>query len=178
MTTIDSSICVATMTGFPAPLHLAMICFWRRGTSQGGTSMPRSPLATMMPSEASMISSMFSMASRCSIFEMRGWSPPARSIARRLFSTSRRSRMKDMANQSPPTSTPKSMPLRSLSVGGLSVSEAPGAFTPLWLTTSPPETTRPWKPLRSSSMDVTLTSMRPSLRKRLPPTWTSRGRSP
>merc|ERR1711935_1273332 len=57
--TIDSSICVAQMTGLPALLHLAINCFWAMNTFSGGISMPISPLATMMPSDSSMISSTF-----------------------------------------------------------------------------------------------------------------------
>ena len=41
--TMDSSICVAVMTGFPARLA-AMSCFCRMAISSIGTSTPRSPL--------------------------------------------------------------------------------------------------------------------------------------
>ncbi len=59
---IDSSIWVATMTGFALRRAFSMICFWRNGTSSSGHSTPRSPRATMKPSNASMISSRLSMA--------------------------------------------------------------------------------------------------------------------
>ena len=45
-----------------------MIDFWIRGTSSAGTSTPKSPRATMIPSATSMISSMFSTPSTHSIF--------------------------------------------------------------------------------------------------------------
>ena len=138
--------------------------------------MPRSPRATITPSLASTIPSMFSTASLCSILETTGWSPPACSIASFVFSTSLRSLTKDAANQSQ-SGTPNSIPLRSASVGGLTERSAPGAFTPFRLETSPPETTLPRNPSMSPSIEVTITSMRPSSMKRLPPTPTSLGKS-
>ena len=62
---MDSSICVATTTGFPgaAATHRATISFCQITTSSSGTSTPRSPRATMMPSAASVISSRLSRAS-------------------------------------------------------------------------------------------------------------------
>ena len=38
-------------------LHLEIMAFWAKKTFSGGISMPRSPRATMIPSEAAMISS-------------------------------------------------------------------------------------------------------------------------
>ncbi len=48
--TIDSSIWVATMTGMFAARARRTRSFWICGTSSSGTSRPRSPRATMMPS--------------------------------------------------------------------------------------------------------------------------------
>ena len=45
------------MTGFPALLHRPIIIFCARKTFSVGISIPRSPRATMMPSDASRISS-------------------------------------------------------------------------------------------------------------------------
>jgi len=43
---------------FPVTLlHLAMICFWAMKTFSGGISIPMSPLATMIPFDSAMISS-------------------------------------------------------------------------------------------------------------------------
>ena len=56
-TIIDSSIWVATTTGLPARRAARVICFWRAGTVSSGSSTPRSPRATMMPSAISRISS-------------------------------------------------------------------------------------------------------------------------
>ena len=58
------------MTGFPYLLHLAIICFCARNTFSVGISMPRSPRATIIPSEACMISSKFDVPCWFSIFEM------------------------------------------------------------------------------------------------------------
>lgn len=41
---IDSSICVATITGLPWRLQQSIIRFWVMGTISGGISTPRSPL--------------------------------------------------------------------------------------------------------------------------------------
>ena len=54
---MESSICVAVMTGLQAALHLRMISFWMVGHTSGATSTPRSPRATMMPSDSFRISS-------------------------------------------------------------------------------------------------------------------------
>ena len=64
---IESSICVAVTTGLHLRLHLWMIFFWICGTWSAGISTPRSPRATMMPSAASRISSIFSTPSAFSI---------------------------------------------------------------------------------------------------------------
>jgi hypothetical protein len=55
--TIDSSIWVAVIEGLPARPASCSSRFWTSGTSSMGSSMPRSPRATMMPSAAAMISS-------------------------------------------------------------------------------------------------------------------------
>mmetsp|Transcript_21600 Transcript_21600/g.34563 ORF Transcript_21600/g.34563 Transcript_21600/m.34563 type:complete len:292 (-) Transcript_21600:1226-2101(-) len=52
---MDSSICVATITGFPAARAFKMMSFWTNGTCSGFISTPRSPLATITPSQASRI---------------------------------------------------------------------------------------------------------------------------
>jgi hypothetical protein len=57
LVTIDSSICVAVMTGLPARLAFAISCFCVLAIASIGTSTPRSPRATMIPSAAARISS-------------------------------------------------------------------------------------------------------------------------
>jgi hypothetical protein len=49
---IDSSICVAVMTGRPSRLASEMMRFCASGTSSNGSSTPRSPRATITASDA------------------------------------------------------------------------------------------------------------------------------
>mmetsp|Transcript_17482 Transcript_17482/g.51109 ORF Transcript_17482/g.51109 Transcript_17482/m.51109 type:complete len:240 (-) Transcript_17482:741-1460(-) len=74
---MDSSICVATITGFPWSRHSSIMSFWSMGTSSGNISTPRSPRATMMPSQTSTMDSRLSIASGFSILAktLAGWSP-------------------------------------------------------------------------------------------------------
>ena len=67
---IESSICVAVITGFAALLHFLIISFCTRGISSVLISTPKSPLATIIPSLASMISSALSTPSWDSIFDI------------------------------------------------------------------------------------------------------------
>mmetsp|Transcript_37778 Transcript_37778/g.83164 ORF Transcript_37778/g.83164 Transcript_37778/m.83164 type:complete len:363 (+) Transcript_37778:918-2006(+) len=67
---IDSSICVATITGLPAAAHMRTISFCQVTTCSSGTSTPKSPRATITPSDASIMSCRLSRASTDSIFEM------------------------------------------------------------------------------------------------------------
>ena len=57
------------ITGLPAALHILINFFWIPGTSSAGTSTPKSPRATMIPSDTSTISAKFSTASTDSILE-------------------------------------------------------------------------------------------------------------
>lgn len=52
---IDYNICVAVITNFPELIVLAATYFCKITTFSTGTSMPKSPLATIIPSDASMI---------------------------------------------------------------------------------------------------------------------------
>ena len=49
---IESSMSVAVMTGLPATRASVMMCFWAIGTFSSGISTPRSPRATITPSNA------------------------------------------------------------------------------------------------------------------------------
>ena len=69
---IESSIWVAVMTGFPALTVVRIVFFWTRGTCWRGSSTPRSPRATMVPLAAATISARFATASRFSILAMTG----------------------------------------------------------------------------------------------------------
>ncbi len=69
---MDSSICVATMTGLAMRRQSSTARFCTMGTASRGSSTPRSPRATMMPSKASMICSRLSTACGFSILAMTG----------------------------------------------------------------------------------------------------------
>ena len=73
---IESSICVAVITGLAAAWHLLMIIFCTVGTVSGLVSMPRSPRATMIASDASMMASMLRTASGFSILAITGIARP------------------------------------------------------------------------------------------------------
>src|SRR5436305_1665803 len=77
---IDSSIWVATMTGFPANRQAWMICFCTLGTSSGGISTPRSPRATIKASARSMISSRRRIAAGFSSLTMSPATLPSRNF--------------------------------------------------------------------------------------------------
>ncbi len=85
---IESSICVAVITGLAAAWHLAMICFCTVGTVSGLVSMPRSPRATMMASDASMMASILRTASGFSILAMIGIARPKAELLWMMFLSS------------------------------------------------------------------------------------------
>ena len=64
---IDSSICVAVITGLPRSSARRMIRFCSSGTSAAPISTPRSPRATMTPSASRRMSSRTATASAFSI---------------------------------------------------------------------------------------------------------------
>lgn len=86
----------------------SIIIFWAKITSSTGISTPRSPRATMMPSEASRISSKLLRPSWFSILEMMWmFSPPCAFRCSRISITSERLRIKEAATKSTPCSQPK-----------------------------------------------------------------------
>ena len=70
-TIIDLSIWVATTTGLPDNLAARVNRFCQPGTSSSGSSTPRSPRATMMLSQASMMALISLSAAGFSTFTMR-----------------------------------------------------------------------------------------------------------
>ncbi len=178
---IESSICVATMTGLATSRHLAMSRFCAIGTAAASVSMPRSPRATMMASTASTMASRFSSASRFSILAMMRMgascfrsNPGADSAA---LMSARRSpislaeRTKESAMKSTCCPTPKTTSALSFSVMGETVRCESGKFTPLWDVSMPPsiisQTTS--RPFTSS----TLAERRPSSSRMRSPAFTS-----
>jgi hypothetical protein len=55
---IDSSTCVARITGTPRRRAACTMRFCTAGSVSSGTSTPRSPRATIKPSDTAMMSSM------------------------------------------------------------------------------------------------------------------------
>ena len=107
-----SSICVATITGLPAARQARVSRFWIGGTCWTGSSTPRSPRATMMPSEASRIAAKALTAAGFSILDMIAARPSASS---RASKTSLARCTKQSASQSTPSSQANSRSFLSLS---------------------------------------------------------------
>mmetsp|Transcript_229 Transcript_229/g.462 ORF Transcript_229/g.462 Transcript_229/m.462 type:complete len:213 (+) Transcript_229:1433-2071(+) len=125
---IDSSICVAVMTGLPATLHLRIIIFWARNTFSGGISMPISPLATIMPSHAARISSKFFRPCWFSILEIILISFPSGPNASLMTAMSAAQRTNEAAIMSTPIFTPNARSSRSFLVIVSMSTSAPGQF--------------------------------------------------
>ena len=133
-----SSIWVATITGLPSCRHLRMIFFWIDGTSSMGHSTPKSPLATIMASDASMMFSMRFTALGISIFARTAALPSTLAFTSKMscsFWT------KETATQSTPFSRPNSRSCQSFSVTEEMGRSTPGRFTPLRLEIVPPSYT-------------------------------------
>ena len=137
---IESNIWVATMTGLPARRQLLIACFCSSGTSSSGSSTPRSPWATMIPSKAEMMESRLATACGFSILASTGTRVPISDMISRTLDTSspvRTAQRHDVESgqQRPPQ------------VGRVLVRQRrhthrhPGRFSPLWSDTTPPSTT-------------------------------------
>ena len=158
---MESSICVAVMTGLPAMLVRRIIFFCSMGTSQAGISTPRSPRATISPSLAAIISSRLSTPSRFSILEMmRMCSPPQSRRQARMSSTSLARRTKEAATKSKSCSAAKRRSARSFSVREGRCIGTPGMLMLLLLESGPPLRTR--QRMSCASMLSTSSSMSPS----------------
>ena len=138
---IDSSIWVATMTGLALSRALSMIFFWRNGTSSIGHSTPRSPRATMKPSNAAMISSRFSIACGFSILAMTGSITPSSRMIRRTSSASAALRTKLSAMKSTVRCSANRRSSMSFSDSAGTDTATPGRLMPLLLLTLPPTST-------------------------------------
>ncbi len=114
---MESSIWVAVTTCFPALYAFLMMSFCRMGSSSKGISTPISPRATMIPSAALRISSIFSTPSAFSILAMiRIWGLLLSPRIARICSTSSAVRVKEEATKSKPSSAPNRTSLRSCSL--------------------------------------------------------------
>ena len=129
--TIDSSICVAVITGFPRSSAFWMIRFCTSGTSAGPISTPRSPRATITASVSASTSSRTSTASAFSILAITCACEPACSIRARRSRTSAGERTNESATKSTPVSSAHSRSTVSLRVSeGIGIG-TPGRLTPL-----------------------------------------------
>ena len=113
---IDSSICVAVITGRPRSSAREMMRFWSSGTSAVPISTPRSPRATMTASDSARISSSAAIASAFSIFAITCAVEPRASISVRSARTSEAERTNESATKSTPSSSANSRSSRSLRV--------------------------------------------------------------
>ena len=123
--TIESSIWVAVMLGRAWDPARARTRFWTIGTSSIGSSMPRSPRATITQSAATMMSSAASTAWGFSILAIRG-----RRVCSRTWVTSSGRRTNDSATRSTPIDSPKRSMSRSSSATDGSADRSPGTFRP------------------------------------------------
>ena len=164
---MESSIWVATITGLAFSRAIWMARFCTSGTSSSGTSTPRSPRATMMPSKARMMDSSASTASGFSSLAITGTRRFSSSMTWCTSSTSAGERTKDSATMSTPSFSAKRRSSMSFSLRAGTETSIPGRDTPLLLETGPPSTT-----LQTTSLPSTSTQTRPTL-----PSSTSR-RSP
>ncbi len=134
--TIESSIWVAVIAGRASLPAVRSSCFWTIGTSSIGSSMPRSPRATITQSAARMISSAASTAWGFSILAISG-----RRVWRRTLVTSSAVRTNDRATRSTPIDSPKwSMSMSSSGTAGRPRVE-PGMLRPWREATVPPIST-------------------------------------
>ena len=162
---IDSSICVAVITGLRHSAERRMMCFWMMGTCSGGISTPRSPRATMTPSATSKISSRCSMACGFSSFAIRGTSELCSAMKRLIARTSSAVRMNEAATISTPCLMPNARSSSSLGVIEGTLSTMPGRLMPLCSPSMPPlitshSTSLPWMACTRSSINPSESRMR------------------
>ena len=138
---MDSSICVAVMTGLRKSSARRMTCFWISGTFSGATSTPRSPRATITPFATSRMASRFSMACGFSSLAITGATPPSAAIARRARTTSSAVRTNEMAMTSTACFRPNARSSSSFSVSDGMLTFVPGRLMPWCSPSIPPFST-------------------------------------
>ena len=164
---MESSICVATITGLAFSRAIWITRFCTAGTCSSGISTPRSPRATITASNARMMDSSASTASGFSSLATTGTRRPTSSMISWTCSTSAGERTNDRAMMSTPSSSAKRRSALSFSLSAGTEMSMPGSETPLLLDTGPPSVTR-----QTTSLPSTSVQTRPTL-----PSSTSR-RSP
>ncbi len=134
---IDSSTWVATMTGLAWRRASSIARFWTIGTSSSGSSTPRSPRATMTPSNAAMICWRLSTACGFSILAMTGRRTPTSSITSYTSSRSEAERTNDSAIMSARSRRAQRRSSLSFSDRAGTETATPGRLMPLLLDTVP-----------------------------------------
>ncbi|KYC62777.1 hypothetical protein B4099_2653 [Heyndrickxia coagulans] len=171
---IESSICVAVITGLPSVLHFLIISFCTSGTASVGISTPRSPRATIKPSDTARISSILSTPSWFSILgKIFTCKASCSSRSWRISKTSDGRRTNEAAMKSMPCSSPNRISLTSFSVMPGRFTETPGTLTPFLFFKTPRFSTFVEISPAFLSMAVTSSSIKPSSSKILEPTCTS-----
>mmetsp|Transcript_2040 Transcript_2040/g.5733 ORF Transcript_2040/g.5733 Transcript_2040/m.5733 type:complete len:275 (-) Transcript_2040:550-1374(-) len=107
LSSIDASISVAVTTILPASFAFLIISFCAKGTRYTPSSTPRSPRATMMPSEMATISSKFFTPASFSIFGMIWMLRPFMPRVSLMNLTSSALWTKEAKTMSTPWATPK-----------------------------------------------------------------------
>mmetsp|Transcript_29613 Transcript_29613/g.78418 ORF Transcript_29613/g.78418 Transcript_29613/m.78418 type:complete len:568 (-) Transcript_29613:199-1902(-) len=139
---MDSNICVATMTGLPYMCPAAIMSFCTKGTSSRFISTPRSPRATITPSDTCRIISRSFTAEGFSTFaRILGLLPPASFTRARSSIMSSCFWTKDMAIQSTSALHAKRMSFLSLGVIGDMFRITSGVLTPFLPLSVPPTST-------------------------------------
>ena len=172
---IDSSIWVATMTGLPRSRATWMARFCTSGTFSSGSSTPRSPRATMIPSNASTISSSRSTASGFSSLAITGTSMSSCRMISRTSSASRAERTKLRAMKSTDRCRANRRSASSFAERAGTLTATPGRESPLLFDTSPPSTTR--QVTSGPSTPTTVSAILPSSTSSRSPSLASLARS-
>ena len=164
---MESSICVATITGFAFSRAICTARFCTSGTCSKGTSTPKSPRATITASKARMMDSRASTASGFSSLAMTGTRRPSSSMISWTRSISAGERTKDRAMKSTPSFNANRRSAMSFSLKAGTEISMPGKETPLLLETGPPSVTRHTTSLPSTSMH-SIATLPSSISKRSP----------
>ena len=172
---IDSIIWVAVIVTLFFSRASRIMRFCSAGTAASPTSTARSPRATMIPSDASRISSSAWIASARSIFAISIDLPPAARMSSRAMYMSAPLFGNDTARKSAFIVAAVRMSSMSLPVSAGAVSPPPCRLMPLLFDSSPPCRTIVW--ISRPSTRTASSTMRPSSSSRTSPTFTSSGSS-
>mmetsp|Transcript_454 Transcript_454/g.1093 ORF Transcript_454/g.1093 Transcript_454/m.1093 type:complete len:202 (+) Transcript_454:2609-3214(+) len=169
---MDSSISVAVMTNFPAKLQSLIRRFCTEHTRSRGISTPRSPLATMIPSETFIMDRMLFRASWFSILAITCIPFSTTPGISRTCTIPAAALVNEWAMYSILCSTANSISRLSFSVRcGRSIGQ-PGTLTPLLLLMGPPIITLVCTSPVAASISRVMNERRPSSTRITSPTST------